>query len=118
MVVVRRYSNTPYTLRGTSYALYLDVDTFSRGVASTQFPLDRLHLYWLLPFSKSEVLLPHKVGEEGLKTYPNLPEFLWDRSEEEHHLSNPISLSIPLLTLASLLEECIQTEGGLDSIPT
>ena len=72
------------------------MDTPSGGIASAQFPLDRLHLCWLLPFSESEVLLPHEDGEEGLKTYPHLPEFLWDSSEEEHHLSDPISLSDPL----------------------
>ena len=104
-----------------SCVLFLDVGTFLGGIASTQLPLGRLHLCWLLPFSESEVLLPSKVGEESLKTYPYLPEFLWDRSEEEHHLSSPIFLSIPLLapaSPASLLEVCIQTEGGLDSHPT
>ena len=109
VVVVRRYSITPYIPRGMSHALYLDVGTFSWDVAFTQFPLDRLHLCQLLPFSESEVLLPHKMGEECLKTYPHLPEFLWDRSEEEHHLSDSISLSIPLPAPVLLLEECTQT---------
>ena len=95
MVVVRRYFNTPYVPRGTSHVLYLDMDTFYGGVASAQSPLDRLHLCQLLPFSESEVL----------KTYPHLHNFLWDRSEEEHHLSNPISLSNPLPAPALLLEE-------------
>ena len=91
--------------------------TFSQGVSSTQFPFDRLHLCQLLLFSESEMLLPCEVGGEGLKTYPHLPEFLWGTLEEEHHLSNPISLSIPLPAPASLLEECTQTEGGLDHHP-
>ena len=91
--------------------------TFSGGIASTQFPLDRLHLCQLPPFSKSEVVLPSKVREEGLKMYPHLPEFLWDRLEEEHHLSSPISLSIPLPAPALLLKVCTQTEGRLDSQP-
>ena len=117
MVVVRRYSNTLYIPRGMSQVLYLDMDTFSEGVASAQFPLDRLFLHQLLPFSKSEVLLPSEVGEEGLKTYPHHPEFLWDRSEEEHYLSGPISLSIPLPAPALLLEVCTQTKAGLDSHP-
>ena len=81
--------------------------TLSGGIASIQFPLDRLCLHQLLPFSESEVLLPSEVGEEGLKTYPNLPEFLWDSLEEEHHLSDPISVSIPLMAPPLLLEECI-----------
>ena len=73
MVVVRRYSNTPYIPRGMSHALYLDMGTFSRAIASTHFPLDRLHLCWLHPFSESEVLLPHEVGEEGLKDISSSP---------------------------------------------
>ena len=118
VVVVRRYSNTPNIPRGASYALYLDMDAFPRGVPSTQFPLDRLHLCWLLPFSKSEVLLLSKVEEESLKMYPHLPEFPWDSLEEEHHLSSPISLSIPLPAPVSLLEVCTQTKKGLDSHST
>ena len=65
----------------------------SKDIASAKFHLDRLHLCWLLPFSKTEVLLPIKLAEEGLKTYPHLPGFLWDSLEEDHHLSGPISLS-------------------------
>ena len=42
MVVVRRYSNTPYIPKGMSHALYLDMGTFPRGTASVQFPTDRL----------------------------------------------------------------------------
>ena len=86
--------------------------TLSRGLASSQFPLDRLHLCWLLPFSKTEVLLPIKVRGEGLKMYPHIPEFLWDSLEEDHCLSSLISLSTPLPDPASLLEVCTQTEGG------
>ena len=44
---------------------------------------------------RTEVLLPCKVGEEGLETYPCFPEFLWDGSEEKHCLSDPISISSP-----------------------
>ena len=95
MVAVRRYCNTPYIPQGTIYSLYQDMGTFSGGITSVQFLLDRVHLCWLLPVSRTDVLLPHEVGEEGYETYPHLPEFLWDGSEEEHHLSNPISLSVP-----------------------
>ena len=84
---------------------------FLHGIASSQFPLDMLHLHWQFPFSESEVLLPRQVG----KSIPHLPEFLWDGLEKEHHLSGPISLSIPLLDPSSLLEVCTQTKGGLDS---
>ena len=69
-----------------------------------------------MPFSESEVLLPHEVGEERLETYPHLPEFLWDSLDEEHHLSDPISLSVPPAPPPPL-EEGTQTEGRLDSHP-
>ena len=115
VVMVRRYSNTPYIPRGMSHSLYLDMSALSGGIAFTQFPLHRLGLCWLLPFSKTEVLLPIEVGGEDLKMYHYLPEFLCDSSEEDHSLSSPISLSIPLPVPASLLEVCAQTEGGLDS---
>ena len=62
VVLVRRYSNIPYIPRETSCSLYLDMSTLSKGVAYAQFSLDRLHLCSLLPFSKTEVLLPIKVG--------------------------------------------------------
>ena len=78
-----------------THSLYLDVDTFSGCVTSAQFPLDRLHLHWLLPISRTEVLLLCKVGEEGLETYIYLLEFLWDGSEEEHHLFDPSPCQFP-----------------------
>ena len=65
VVVVKGYSNTPYIPRGMSCSLYLDMNTLSGGVTSTQFPLDRLYFHWLLPFSETEVLLPIKVGGVG-----------------------------------------------------
>ena len=40
MVVVRRYSNTPYIPREMSHSLCLDVDTLSVGTTSTKFPWD------------------------------------------------------------------------------
>ena len=117
MVVVRRYTNTPYIPRGMSHSLYLDMNTLSRGITSAQFPLDRLHLCWLLPFSETEVLLAIEMGGEGLRTYPHPLEFLWDSLEKDHCLSSPVSLSNPLSALTFLLEVCTQTEGGLGSHP-
>ena len=117
VVLVWKYSNTSYIPRGMSHSLYLDMGTLSRVVVSTQFPLDKLHLNWLLPFSKTVVLLPIEVGGEGLKMGPHLPEFLWGSSEEDCHLSDPIILSIPLPAPALLLEMCSQTEGGIDIHP-
>ena len=117
VVVVRRYTNTPYIPRGTSHSLYLDISTLSRGVISTQFPLDRLYLCWLLPFSKNRGATAYQGGKRGLKDVPHLPEFLWDSLEEDHYLSGPISLLFPLPAPASLLEACTQTKEGLGSHP-
>ena len=112
MVVVRRYTNTHYIPHGTSCFLYLDMRTLSRGASSTQFPLDWLHLCRLLPFSEIEVILPHEEGQLGFKVYPYSQEVLWESSEEEHHLSDLVLLSISSLALHPHLEEGTQTEGG------
>ena len=114
MVVVRRYSNTPYIPWGMSHLLYLDVGTLSGGASSTWFPLDRLCLWWLILFSRTEVLLPCEEGEERLEMYPHLPEILWESSEEEHCLSDLISLLVPMSAPPPHLEEGNQTEGGSD----
>ena len=50
--------------------------------------------------------------------YPHLPEILQEGSEEEHHLSNLTSLSVPMLAPLLHLEEGTQTEGGSDCHPT
>ena len=55
------------------------------------------------------MVLPHEEGEMGLKVFPNFQEALWQSSEEEHNLSNPLSLSVPY----PYQEEGTQTEGGL-----
>ena len=95
-----------------SHLLYLDVDTLSGSAFSAQFPLDKLCLCWLIPFARSDVLLPHGEEEENLDVYPHLSEILWESSEEEHHLSNPISLSVPMSATPPHLEEDNQMEGG------
>ena len=105
VVVVRRYTNTPYIPWGSSHLLYLDMSTFSGGASSTQFPLDQLCLCRLLPFSDTEVVLPQEEGEIWLKVFLHFWEALWQSSEEEHHLSNPISLSVPSLAFHPHWEE-------------
>ena len=115
---MRRYSNTPYIPRGTSCSLYLDVGSLKGGTSSTQFPLNRLHLHQLIPFTRAELLLLHEEGEERLEMYPHLPEILWESLVEEHCLSNPISLSVPMLAPPPYLEEGTQTKGGSDCHPT
>ena len=44
VVVVRTYTHTPYIPQGTSWLLYLNISTLSRGASSIQFPLDCLCL--------------------------------------------------------------------------
>ena len=58
VVLVRRYTNTPYIPQGSYLLPYLDGSTFPEGTSSTQFPLDWLHLHTLLPLSDTEVVLP------------------------------------------------------------
>ena len=70
MVVVRRYTNTPYIPWGTFHLLYLDMSTLLGGTSSTKFPLDWLCLHKLLLFSDTDVVLPQKEGEVGLKVFP------------------------------------------------
>ena len=77
VVVVRRYTNTPYIPWGTSQLLYLDVSTLSGSTSSVQFPLDCLHLWRLLSYSKTEVLLPCEEGGMESKVYPYTQKVLW-----------------------------------------
>ena len=88
------------------------MDTLSGGTSSTQFPLDEMHLCWLIPFSRTKVLLPHEEGEDRLETYSHLPEILWESSEEEHCISDLNSLSVPMLAPPLCLEEGTQMERG------
>ena len=107
VVVVRRYSNTTYMPQGMSHSLYLDVGTLSGCTSSAQFPLDRLCLCWLIPFSRTEVLLPPKEGEQSQEMNPHLPEIMLESVEEKHCPSDPISLSVPMFTSPPHLEEGI-----------
>ena len=79
MVVVRRYTNTPYIPQGTSHFLYLDMSTLSGCTSSAQFPLD--WLLWLLYAGcclslrlRWSCLVKRGVG---LKVYPHSWEVLW-----------------------------------------
>ena len=86
----------PLPPQGSSSFLYLDVTTLSLGTLATQFPLDQLCLWWLLPYSPTQVVLPCEEEDGELKIYPFLQEALWESSEEEHHLLEPTLLSVPL----------------------
>ena len=80
VVVVRRYTNTPYIPRRFSHFLYLDISTLSGGTSSAQFPLGQLCLCRLLPYSDTEVVLPWEEGEVGLHVFPYFLEALSKRS--------------------------------------
>ena len=73
-------------------------------------------LCWLLPFNRTEVLLPCEEGENQ-EIYPHLPEILWEISEGEYNLSDLIFLSVSTSAPPPHLEECTQTKGGLDCHP-
>ena len=110
IVVVRRYTKTPYISWGTSQFLYLYVSTLPGNTSSAQFPLDHLHLWRSLPYSKTKVFFPHEEGEMGFQVYTHTWEVLWKNSKEEHHLSDPVLLLISSSTLLPHLEEGTQTE--------
>ena len=76
VVVVRRFTNSPFLPLGSFGFLYLDMTTLSGGASSAQFPLDQLCLCRLLPYSDTKVVLPWEEGEEGLKVYPFFQESL------------------------------------------
>ena len=115
--MVRRYTNTPFIPWVTSRLLYLNVSDLPRGTSFAQFPLNHLHLWKLLPYSKTEVLLSHEEGETGYRTYPLSQGVLWKCSKEPCHLSNPVSLSMPSPAPPPHLEEGIQMEGKLGYNP-
>ena len=90
--VIRRYTNTPFISWGTSRMLYLNVSDLPQGASLAQFPLDSLCLWKVLPYSKTEALLPHEEGEIGYRTYPLSWEILSKHFKEVHCLSNPMAL--------------------------
>ena len=117
VVVIRRYTNTPYIPQETSWLLYLNVSTLSGGTSSIQFPLDHLCIQRLLPYSKTKVHLPCEEGETRFKVYPHTWEVLWKSSEEGHWFSDPMLLSIPSSALLSHPEATTQTGEELGYNP-
>ena len=108
--MIRKYTSTPFIPRGTSRPLYLNVSELPQSASPTQFPLDGLHLWKLLPYSKTEAPLSCEEGEMWYRTYPLSWEILTKHSKEAHCLSTPVALLIPSSTLPFLLEEGVQTE--------
>ena len=70
VVLVWRYSNTPYIPQGTIYLIHLDVSTFSWDVNSVQFPLDRLCLHQLLLLAGLRYFYQAKWGKRGWRCTP------------------------------------------------
>ena len=97
VVVVKVFTNLPHLQWGSFGSPYLDVTTLSAATITTQFPLAKLSLHWLFPCSPTQIILPQEKEGDGLTIYPFLMETLWDNSEEEHHLSPPLPLSVPII---------------------
>ena len=70
VVVIRRYSNTPYIPRGTSCAFYLDMGTFSGGAASAQFLLDR-HAF--VPATSFQWIRGATATQDGGRGFEDIP---------------------------------------------
>ena len=117
IVVVKMFANSPYLPREFSSFLYLDVTTLSSGALTAQFPLDQLCLWWLLPSSQTQVVLPCEAEDEELKDCPILQEMLWESSEEDHHVSDPILLSGPPSPFFLHHKDSSQTEEGPSLCP-
>ena len=113
VTVVKVFTNSPHLLQVSFGSPYLDVTTLSAGTLTTQFPFALLHLCRLLPYSPTQGILLQEKGGDGLKIYPFLVETLWVSSEEEHHLSHPLPLSVPILSSHSNRDVSVQTEGAL-----
>ena len=62
---------------------------------TAQFPLAQLNLQRLLPFSSTQVIQPHEKDDEELKVFPFFQEVLWESSEEDHCMSDPVLLLVP-----------------------
>ena len=112
IVVVKIFANSPYLSWGVFGFPYLDVTTLAAGTSANQFSLAQVHLCRLLPFSSTQVVLPCEREDEELNVYPFLWEVLWDRSEGNHCLSDPVLLLVPPSSFSPHQEESSQTEEG------
>ena len=98
IVMVMRYTNTPLLPQGTCRFLYLNVSDLPRGASSAQFPLDPLHLWKLLPYSKTEVLSPCEDWEAGYRSYP---PFSRGSMETLQRFAPPLQPSVTINAFAS-----------------
>ena len=113
VVMVRIFANSPCLPLGSSSFLNLNVTTLSLGMLTTQFSLDQLCLWQLLPSSSTLVVLPHEAEDEELKVYLILQETLWESSEVDQHLSDPTVLLGPPIPFFLHQEKSSQTEEWL-----
>ena len=65
-------------LGGSSSFLNLDITSLSLYMLTTQFPLDQLCLclWWLLPYSPTQVILPGEAEDKELKSIPSFRKHL------------------------------------------
>ena len=103
--------NSPYLPWGSSSFLDLDITTLSLGALTTQLPLDQL-CPAVAPNSPTQDILPCEAEDKELKVYPILQEILWESSEEDNCLSDPILLLVPPSPFFLHHEENSQTEEG------
>ena len=117
VVVLKVFTNSPYFPWGSfSYPYHGLNHPFSRCTSTTQFPLALLYLCMVAPmFFHSGHPSVRERGGLGLKVYP-IPcmETLWESSEEEHHLSHPVPLSLPIISSHSNRDTSMQTEEVLN----
>ena len=113
MVVVNRYSNTPYIPWGTTHSLYLDVGTFPGGVTSTQLPLDRPSLCWLLLLAGLRCFYHVKWGKWGWRHTPISQSSYWMVWRRNTIFPIPSPCQFPCWLLLHNWRGT-QTEGGSD----
>ena len=111
--VVKVFTNSPYLPWQSFSSPYLDVTTFSDGTLTAKFPLGLLHLHWLLPYSSTQVMLPHEKEGDKVNISLFLAGTLWQSSEEEHHLSHLLPLSVPIISPHSNIDGRAQTKEAL-----
>ena len=117
IVVDKIFTNSPYLPWGSFSLPYLDITTLSVGTLAAHLPLAWLCLCRLLSYSSTQVILPFEKDDKELKVYPFFPEAFWESSEEDHHLSDLVLVSVPPSSFPPHQEESSQTEEGPSLIP-
>ena len=113
IVVVKIFTNSPYFPWGSFSFPYLDVTTLLAGMLTTQFPLAWLHLCRILSIHPLRWSCNMGGMTRSCKVYPFLWKALWESSEEDHCLSEPVLLLVPHYFFSPHWEESSQTEEEL-----